>query len=81
MLIAIGEIESELYAKNTVSSGGSMRRRSMLKCVPIFSSSKKKWTKKSQLLQVEFIIFCLRAIICIASGCWKRRTGVALRFQ
>ena len=35
VLIALGEIESELNAKNTASSGKTMKKPLMCRCIPI----------------------------------------------
>lgn len=52
VLIALGEIESELNAKNTASCGSSTKRPLMFRCAITFPYLLNVWIRKSQQFQV-----------------------------
>ena len=73
MLIALGEIESELNAKKYGLVWEQHEEAVDVKMRTLYPSSKKTRTEKSPVPQAKSITFSLRAIISIACVCWKRR--------
>lgn len=71
VLIALGEIESELNAKSTGSCGNSTRKPSMFRCVPRSPCSRRMQIARLLPSPEGHTISCWRAIICTASVFWK----------